>query len=63
MTRSSLLCGGLGRVTRAQADLREQALDLSQALADLGLVVGREVVEGEGEECFHVCDCLRGLRI
>ena len=35
--------------------MREEAFDLAQAFADLGLVVGGEVVEGEGEECFHVC--------
>lgn len=31
-----------------QADLREQALDLLQALLDLAAVEGRQVVEGEG---------------
>lgn len=35
-------------MTRRQADLRQQALDLSQALADFGAVVGGEVVKGEG---------------
>lgn len=33
---------------RRQADLRQQALDLAQTLADFGAVVGGEVVKGEG---------------
>lgn len=33
-----------------KADLGEQTLDLAEALADLGTVVGREVVEGERQE-------------
>ncbi len=61
--RSSLLCCCLGRGTGAQADLREEAFDLPQAFADLGLVVGGEVVEGEGEECFHVCGCCLQVEI
>lgn len=40
--------GGLGRGF-GKADLRKKTFDLAQALANLGAVVGREVVECEGE--------------
>lgn len=38
----------------------EEALDLPEALADFLGVVGGEVVEGEGEEGFHLWYCCRG---
>ena len=44
--RAPLLGGGFGRGGR-ETDLSEKTLDLAQALADLGLIVGGEVVEGE----------------
>lgn len=45
----ALLFGGGGGVGLArQAYLRQQAFDLSQALADLGAVLGGDVVEGKG---------------
>lgn len=44
----ALLFGGGGVGLARQAYLRQQALDLSQALADLGAVLGGDVVEGKG---------------
>lgn len=45
---------------RRKADLRQQALDLAQALTDLGPVVGGEIIKCEGEQCFHI---LGGLSV
>lgn len=47
---------GAGGGTGGQTDLCEEAFDLAQTLADLGAVVGGEVVEGERQEGFHICD-------
>lgn len=50
---TAFLGGGLGRRGAGETDLGEEGVELAQAFADLGLVIGGEVVEGEGEEGFH----------
>ncbi len=50
---TTFLGRGLGRRRARETDLCKERVELAQAFADLGLVVGGDIVEGEGEEGFH----------